>query len=217
MADEPIVDPNTPKDAPPQDPPKQDPPVDPNTPKDAPKDPPKEPPKDPAPIEYDTKAFKVPEGMALDEAALGNALPLFKEAKLDQATAQKFIDLYAAQMKGAGEAGAKAWADTIGKWQGEFKTSLADSKEFTGAEHGGDRVKEVQALTAKAVTAYGGEDAAALLQHMKTYALGDYGPMARFMARVGRTVKEDSAPRPNGAAATPISAQALYPKSNMNP
>jgi len=165
-----------------------------------------------APGEYDAKAFKAPEGMQLDEAALNNALPLFKEAKLDQATAQKFVDLYAAQVKAAGEAGAKAWEDVKAKWQGDLKTSLADSKEFTGAQYGGERLKEVQSLAAKAIDAYGGEDAPALREHMKLYALGDFGPMARFMARAGRTVTEDSSVRgADGAGAAPRLADNAYP------
>lgn len=160
--------------------------------------------------------FKAPEGMTLDAEQIKAVVPMFQEMKLSQEQAQKLVDYYAAQVKAAGEAGAKAWANTIGGWQGDFKKSLADSKEFTGAEHGGDRLKEVQVLTAKAVTAYGGEDAAALLQHMKTYALGDYGPMARFMARVGRSVREDTRVVGTEAPRT-LTPQQLYPNTTMNP
>jgi hypothetical protein len=164
----------------------------------------------------DYGTLKLPEGYDAKDPAFTEATKLFAAAKLPADIAQKLVDHVIARDRAAGERNAKAWGDTIATWQSELKASLSNSSEFTGAATGGDRLREVQALAAKAITAYGGEDAAAITQHMKTYALGDFGPLARFMARVGRTVAEDVPVRPSGAAAGPRTAQQIYSNSNMN-
>jgi hypothetical protein len=164
----------------------------------------------------DYSTLKIPEGYKVDDPAYLEATRLFAEARIPAELAQKLVDHVVARDRAGAERNARAWSDTVGRWQGELKASLGDSKEFTGASTGGDRLKEVQALAAKAIVAYGGEDAAAITQHMKTYALGDFGPLARFMARVGRTVTEDVPVRPNGAATGSRTAQQLYSNSNMS-
>ena len=164
----------------------------------------------------DYGALELPEGYRADDPLLAEATSLFAEARLPPAAAQKLVDLVARRDRAIAEASARTWGDTIGRWQGELKASLAGSREFTGAGFGGDRLREVQALAAKAIDAYGGEDAPAIREHMKTYALGDFAPMARFMARAGRTVREDPLVRPDGAAGGTRTARQLYSSSNMN-
>lgn len=62
-----------------------------------------------APEAYE--AFAVPDGMTLDAAAVEIATPIFKELGLDQAGAQKLIDIYAGLATKAEEANAQALRD----------------------------------------------------------------------------------------------------------
>jgi len=205
MADEPVVD--APKvDAPVVDAPKVDAPLV-DAPKieakvDAPKvDAPKT---DDAPIVY--TEFKAPEGMTLDKAALEAVTPMFAADNLTQEQAQKYIDLYAAQIKNAGEANSKAWGETIKGWQDTLKAD---------PDFGGAKLTETTSLAAKAIDAYGGKDAPELREFMKTYGLGDHPAFARFLARAGRSVREDGLPTGNGTVQVQ-DARSLYPNSNMN-
>ncbi len=156
------------------------------------------------PITY--AEFKAPEGMTLDKAALEGVTPMFQKLGLNQEQAQELVTFYANQVKTAGEANAKAWGETIKSWQ----TALKADEEFGGA-----KLEETQSLAAKAIDAYGGKDAPEIREFMKTYGLGDHPAFARFLARAGRTVREDGLPRPNGGAQV-RDARALYPNSNMN-
>lgn len=151
--------------------------------------------------------FKAPEGMTLDKAALEGVTPMFQKLGLNQEQAQELVSYYANQVKAAGEANAKAWADTVKGWQTELKTD---------ADYGGVHLEKTQSLAAKAIDAYGGKDAPALREFMKTYGLGDHPAFARFLARAGRSVREDGLPRAHGAAGEVRDARALYPNSNMN-
>lgn len=76
--------------------------------------------------------FKVPEGMALDQALADKVSPIFKEMKLSQVAAQKLVDVYAGHLKDLSDTQAK-----------EFDTFLADSKRETIKELGVDYKKEL--------------------------------------------------------------------------
>jgi hypothetical protein len=69
----------------------------------------------------------------------------------------------------------------------------------------------MQALSSRAIDAYGGADATAIRQHLATYALGDHPAFARFLARAGRSVSEDHLPRGGAGAGEVGTAQTLYP------
>lgn len=71
------------------------------------------------PIEYTD--FTLPEGVALDDAKLGDFKKLATEAKLPQETAQKILDLYTAEFKQITEAPMRAWTDLQTKWRDEVK------------------------------------------------------------------------------------------------
>lgn len=165
------------------------------------------------PVAY--KDFTLPEGVQIDKAALAQVAPLFAKNKLSQEGAQELIDLYVAQA----QARDKAWNDTKTAWGSDLKkwATSQDNTEFTGRDHQGDGLKEMQSLAGKAIDAYGGKDAPAIREFMKAMALGDKPELARFLARVGRTVREDQLVRSNGDGRGPPDARQMFPHSNMNP
>lgn len=60
--------------------------------------------------------FKVPDGFALDKAAIDKVLPVFKELNLNQDQAQKLVDQYATITREAAEAPVKAYAEMQKEW-----------------------------------------------------------------------------------------------------
>jgi len=97
-----------------------DKPADAEKPSDKPADDkPADPPKPDEPITYE--AFKTPEGLALDEAKVAEFSKLAAEAKMPQEVAQKFVDLYTAELKQLTEAPMRAWTALQNKWQEEVR------------------------------------------------------------------------------------------------
>lgn len=175
----------------------------------------------------DYSALVLPDGYASGDPLMDRALALFGEHRLPAAVAQALVD-FAAERDGEvvrsqaeaqaralaqaqAQAHAQAWSDVVGGWQRSLRADLDASTEFTGAAHGGDRLKEMQSLAARAIDAYGGPDAAALREHLATYALGDHPAFARFLARAGRSVREDRLPRSGDGGGRLGVAETLYP------
>lgn len=86
---------------------------------DKPADKPADQPADDKPITYE--AFKAPDGMELDEAKVAEFSKLAAEAKMPQEVAQKFVDLYTAELKRLTEAPMRAWTELQNKWQDEVR------------------------------------------------------------------------------------------------
>jgi hypothetical protein len=116
---------------------------------------PEEPAKADEPVKYE--AFKLPEGVTLDEAKLGEFTKIAGEAKIPQEVAQKMIDLYAAEAKQVSEAPYRAWTELQNKWQAEVKAdpvigganldkNLAATKAGLNALLGDDAKKFYDAL-----------------------------------------------------------------------
>lgn len=80
---------------------------------------PADPPKPDEPITYE--AFKTPDGMTLDEAKVAEFSKLAAEAKMPQEVAQKFVDLYTAELKQLTEAPMRAWTALQNQWQEEVR------------------------------------------------------------------------------------------------
>lgn len=176
--------------------------------------------RDDSPPDYSKLAM--PEGYAADDPQMAEALALFGEHRLPTDTVQKLVDFAARRDKAVVEAHAQAhaevqakahaeaWVGVIREWQAALRADLVGSTEFTGAAQGGDGLKEMQSLAARAIDAYGGEDAATIREHLQAYALGDHPAFARFLARAGRSVREDTMPRPNDGGGRLSTAQVLY-------
>jgi hypothetical protein len=174
----------------------------------------------------DYSKLALPEGYAAHDPQMAEALALFGEHRLPADTVQKLVDFAArrdkavieahvqvhaqAQAEVQAKAHADAWAGVVRGWQAALRADLTGSTEFTGVAQGGDRLKEMQSLAARAIDAYGGEDAATIREHLQVYALGDHPAFARFLARAGRSVREDTMPRANDGGGRLSTAQVLY-------
>ena len=123
--------------------------------------------------------FTLPEGITLDETALAEAAPLFKELGLNQEQAQKVIDLYAKQVQAGSESQVNAFNQLMSDWQDQSK----NDKEF-----GGDKFEENVKIAQSAVSKYGTPE---LKQLLEEHGVGNHPEVIRFMVRVGQTLKED--------------------------
>jgi len=123
--------------------------------------------------------FVMPEGTQLDDAALTEASPLFKELNLNQEQAQKVVDLYVKQV----QAGEQKNADAFNQLTSEWRKAAENDKEF-----GGDKFDENIKIAQHAVDKYG---TSGLKELLDEHGIGSHPEMVRFMVRVGHTLKED--------------------------
>lgn len=145
--------------------------------------------------------FKLPEGVELDTAAADQFGVLAKELKLDQATAQKLVDIAAGMQQRQAEQIAqtvKGWADT----------SKVD-REF-----GGDKLSENLAIAQKAIDTFGSSELKTML--IKE-GLGNHPEVIRFAFRVGKQLSEDAFAKANARSASAgekSPERRLYPGMN---
>ena len=144
--------------------------------------------------------FTMPEGMELDANALELAAPMFKELNLDQAGAQKAVDIYAKLVQAGTQRQADEFDQTLKDWQ---KSAKDDS------EYGGDGFDENIKIAQAGLNAYVTPE---LKKVLFETGLETHPEMIRFMFKVGQTLKED-VPGSTGGASTggadPVSI--LYP------
>lgn len=148
----------------------------------------------------ETYELKMPEGMTLDEAALAEAAPVFKELGLKQDQAQKLADVYAKQVQKLQAQSTEAWKKQHEGW---VKSMVGD------AEYGGDGKLAVKdgrlagassELIGRAINKIGGEQAHAFKEMLDMTGAGNHPEMARFLYRVGKMVGEGSLVRGDAAA-----------------
>lgn len=151
--------------------------------------------------------FDMPKGIIIDEAALAQATPLFKELGLTQEQSQKVIDLYAGQV----QAGSQKQVDDFNRLMSDWRTKSANDKEF-----GGDKFEENVKIAQSAIGKYGTPE---LKQLLEEHGVGNHPEVIRFMVKVGQTLKEDI-PGTTGAVTTgAVTTKAedrvniLYPKT----
>lgn len=144
--------------------------------------------------------FTMPEGMQVDEAALTEALPVFKELELTQDQAQKLVDLQAAQVKASSEKQTNDFNQLMTDWQESAKTD---------SEYGGDKFDENIKVAQSAINKYGTPE---LKQLLEEQGVGNHPEVIRFMVRVGKTLKEDVPGNAGGAVSKAQSrVDTLYP------
>lgn len=148
--------------------------------------------------------FKLPDGLSTDAASKLEAefVPLAREAKLSNEQAQKLVDLYTAQVSAQAKAGQDAWAATVEGWRKAAK----EDPEFGGAKLEAT-VKDAQRILKQ----FGDKD---LTNWIEETHLGDHPAFLRFMAKLGRTIKEDTviAPRPGaGGGGEAVLSDLMYP------
>jgi hypothetical protein len=147
-----------------------------------------------APEAYD---IKVPEGITLDEASLGEFTSVFKELNLTQEQAQRLADVQAAFVQKQNEATAAQFA----QWQEASKTD----KEF-----GGDKLQENLAVGKKALDTFFSPD---VKQMLVITGLGNHPEVIRGFIKIGKQLSDDSVIRGSGTspqAARKDTADVLY-------
>lgn len=147
------------------------------------------------------KEFTLPEGMTVDEPGMKAATDLFKEARLPQEQAQKFIDLAVGREKAAAEASVKAYVELQNKWVSEIKAD---------PEIGGDRLDATMASCARAIDRLA---VPGLKDALNMTGAGNHPAIVKAFNRLGQLLSEDRFRPGNGAppAATQTPADKLYP------
>ena len=149
--------------------------------------------------------FTVPEGMEIDATKLGEFAPLAKELNLDQAGAQKFVDLFAKYQQEAVETQTSQWAKTTEEW----RKSSADDKEFGGA-----KFEASIASSTKAIDTIMGKEAPAFKELLNSTQMGNHPEVIRFMHRVAVAIGDDKLHFGKGGEAPRDPAKAMYPTMN---
>ncbi|HEX6215298.1 MAG TPA: hypothetical protein VFZ38_10790 [Vicinamibacterales bacterium] len=124
--------------------------------------------------------FKLPDGIALDQAASDLFTPKFKELGLTQAQAQGLVDTYVSALKSNAESDEASFAQQTKDWE---TTARADK------EIGGAKFDESKSLAHKTMSAFGSPE---LVNLMNTTGFGNHPELIRFFARVGKSISEDT-------------------------
>jgi hypothetical protein len=131
-------------------------------------------------VTLDATAFTVPEGMTLDAEMIEKAMPLFKDAGINQEQSQKFLDLYAAKMQESEQGKLDSFNQMRQDWANQAKSD---------PEYGGDKFDENIASAKAALDKFGNPE---LLKVLDSSGMGDHPEMIRFMMSVGRLTQEDT-------------------------
>ncbi len=162
---------------------------------------------DPALPVYDMTKFVLPEGVQIDEKAMGEAAVLFKEVGLEQDQAQKLLTFAANREKAIAEAGVNAYVALQTKWVSEIKAD---------PEIGGDKLPASLADAARAIDRLGGQD---LRAAMDLTGAGNNPAIVKALVRMGQMLKEDRFASGNGAApaAAKSPAETIYGNDPAKP
>ena len=147
--------------------------------------------------------FVLPEGVTLDEGLMSEFLPFAQELKLDQAGAQKFIDMGSAIASKMQQQALDAWQEQITGWAEQTKND---------AELGGKNLQTTLASGRAALESFG---TPAFNQLLKDSGIGNHPELIRFMNRIGKEIGNDgivTGASGTGAGKTP--EQKLYPDMN---
>lgn len=163
---------------------------------------------DKTPVEYE--AFKLPDGVQVDEQKMAEFKANASEAGLSQDQAQKLVDVYSAALKSANDASTQLWYDQQKEWQ---QAVMKDP------EIGGKNFEPMKETVAKAIDLIGGDDAARIRQAFEYTGAGNNPEIIRFLYRLGSAIGEGSAVDGGKPAAVepPRSAAAvLYPSQSQS-
>lgn len=157
------------------------------------------------PIEYE--AFKLPEGVELDDTLLGEFTPLAKELKLTQEQAQKLIDLQAKSVQQMSEQMSE-------RMESEHLTRVKEwaDKARADEEFGGARFAESINGAKSALKKFGTPELETLLNET---GFGNHPEVIRVFHKISKLVSEDAVIASGQGGAKPQDpAKLLYP--NMN-
>src|SRR5690348_11287255 len=88
------------------------------------------------PVVPDEYKFTAPEGAKLDDALIAEATPVFKELGLDQAAAQKLIDIVNKRSGAQADLAVKAVEEMRSGWQSEVKSEFGGKIDSIKADVG---------------------------------------------------------------------------------
>lgn len=149
-----------------------------------------------APEEYEP--FTAPEGMTLDEELLGEFSPMAKDMNLTQEQAQKMVDM-----------GAQLAQKIQNQQEVALKTKQRDWREAVkkDADMGGANLQTTLKDADKGLKFAGDDEFISLV---KGSWLGDHPGVIRFLAKVGKTISEDTAEHGTSGGDVPL-ANRLFP------
>lgn len=142
--------------------------------------------------------FTLPEGMALDQAALDQFTPVARELGLTQEQAQKLVGLYAGQMAQVQEMAGQAWQQQRQEWQ----TAARRDPEFGGA-----KFDENLSLAKRALDQFGGPD---LIEALNVTGAGDHPAVLKMFAAVARATGDHKLVSPGASAGPEAMSTAEY-------
>lgn len=146
--------------------------------------------------------FKAPDGVTLDTDVLTEFKGVAKELGLDQANAQKLVDIGAKLAQKNTDAFVAKIAEEQTKW---LNSSKAD-KEF-----GGDKLAENLGVAKKAMESFATPELRAMLDESK---LGNHPEVIRLFYRVGLAISQDKLVKGAPPGTQPDPAKVLYPSHN---
>lgn len=146
---------------------------------------------------FKPEEIKLPEGMALDKAAMDEFAPVFNELKMGNEQAQKLVDKYIALQQ---------------RQQAEYEATQVEWKKsaMLDPEIGKGNWTETKVMARKAVEAFGSPS---LRELLTVSGLSTHPEMLRFLRRAGATAMEDRPVKSEVAAAPKQDAvEILYGK-----
>lgn len=129
---------------------------------------PDEPAKPDEPIKYEP--FKLPDGMTVNEAKLGEFTEIAAAARIPQDVAQKLVDLYSSELKAISEGPMRAWTDLQNTWRDAVKND---------PEIGGKNLDKNLAATKIGLKNLLGEDAGKFFEALNITGAGNNPDIVR--------------------------------------
>lgn len=168
----------------------------------------------PAPIKYD--AFKVPDGIALEETELAKFTEVAGKAQIPQDVAQNLIDLYVEERKQDLARAEQHQRDVWTKLNDTWKSDARKDEQI-----GGNRLETALARGKAVLEEYGGtaDQVRELIAHTSNNGMGNFPGFLRFLDNVAQALNvfEDSAVGANPTTPKPAKGpgqRGWYPSMN---
>lgn len=146
-------------------------------------------------------AIKLPQGITKELPAVKDFLAAAAKDGMPVEKAQAYVDSVAPKLQAAVEAPYKAWADMQAQWISDLKTD----KVVGGAD-----LEKNLGFCAKAIDAYGADDAQAVREAFEFTGAGNNPAIVRMMYRAGKALAEGG-PLPSKGGTQVDLAEAMYP------
>ena len=155
------------------------------------------------PIKYE--AFKLPEGVTLDEAKLAAFTKLAGDAKIPQEAAQSILDMYTSEIKQAVEAPYRAWTDLQTQWRDEV---------INDPVFGGANLEKNLAATKAGMNALLGEDAKSFFEALNITGAGNNPAIVRGLIKAAAPHAPASPVAGQPGKTSKSAGETLYPNQS---